>query len=103
MEEFVASEVDLAATFYGSVDDPNARSLLDFMIDHPDQRFDGATLASRLGWARNRDVGRATFELGKRAAALGRKRPWREAQLGYLMEAAQADLLRRARDTAKIG
>ena len=84
MEEFAAGEVDLAVAFYGSVADADARALLDFLIDHPVEWYDGAALARHLGFAQHRDVARATYGLGELAAGLGRKRPWREAQLGLL-------------------
>jgi hypothetical protein len=97
MDEFAEHEVDLAAEFYRSVANLEARALLDYLIDHPDERYDGAALAHHLGFARHRDVARATYGLGELAAGFGRRRPWREAQMGYLMEGAQAELLRRAR------
>jgi hypothetical protein len=103
LKDFGEGGIELAVTFYRSVADANARALLDFLIDHPDERFDGAALARQLGFARHRDVARATYALGQLAADLGRRRPWREGQLGYLMDAAQADLLRRARDAGTGG
>lgn len=101
MKEFGPEDADLAAGFYRSIEDPTARAVLDFLVDHPEERFDGAALVGELGLARHREVARATFALGTLAAAVGRRRPWREGQVGYLMPAAQADLLRRARDRAR--
>lgn len=97
MEEFGPEDAELAIGFYRAIGDPTARAVLDFLVDHPEERFDGAALVRALGLDRHRAVARATFALGELAAERGRRRPWREGQLGYLMPAAQADLLRRAR------
>jgi hypothetical protein len=97
VQDFAPDEIDLATTFYDGVSEPNARAVLDFLIDHPDARFDGAAIASALGLAQHRAVARATFAYGEVARAQHRNRPWQEAQLGYLMPGAQAALLRQAR------
>jgi hypothetical protein len=98
VEQFAVADLDLAVSFYRAVDDPSARAVLDFLIDHPDERFDGAAIADTLGLPQHRDVARATFAYGEAARDMGRARPWQEAQLGYLMPAEQASLLRQARD-----
>lgn len=100
MEQFGAADLDLAARFYRAVADPRSRAVLDFLIDHPDERFEGGTIAEALALPEHRDVARATFAYGEVARELGRARPWQEAQLGYLMPAGQAALLREARDRA---
>ena len=41
------------------------------------------------------------YEIGEKAALLDRSRPWREAQLGYLMPIDQAALFRSAREKAQ--
>ncbi len=97
MREFETADTDEAIAFYRSIDDPTARAVLDLLIDYPEQRFDGAATARRLGLERHRDVTRATFLIGRIAAARGRTRPWNEAQLGYCMTDDQAGLFRRAR------
>lgn len=98
MQAFDPDDVETAVTFYAMVTNPRHRAVLDFLIDHPDERFDEATLAERLELPEHRDVARATYAMGEIAARLGRKRPWTEGQLGYLMPAAQAALLRQARE-----
>ncbi len=98
MRAFEPEDLDAAVAFRRAIADPTERAVLDFLIDHPEERFDGAAIVRRLGLAGHRAVGRATFGLGTVAAGLGRRRPWREGQLGYLMPAAQAELLRRARE-----
>ena len=103
MREFAATDTDAALAFYRDIDDPTARAVLDLLVDHPEQRFDGAAIARRLGLERHRDVARATFRIGQIAAAHGRRRPWHEAQLGYCMADDQAALFRRARDAASSG
>jgi hypothetical protein len=98
VEQFGSADLDLARRFYWALDDPGTRAVLDFLIDHPDERFEGAAIAETLGLPWHRDVARATFAYGEVARSLGRSRPWQEAQLGYLMPADQATILRRARE-----
>ncbi len=86
-----------ALAFYRAVDDPAARVVLDFLIDRPGQRADGAAIAKALGLPRNTDVARAAYAMGEIAGGLGHGRPWTEAQLGYAMPEEQAALLRAAR------
>ncbi len=100
MYDFDTDDLDRATAFYQSIPDQTAKAVLDFLIDHPDDTFDGAAIVKQLGLAQHRDVARATFALGEAAAALGRKRPWTEAQRGYAMPVAQAELFRRARTRA---
>jgi hypothetical protein len=101
VEEFGDADLDLATSFYRAVDDVGSRAVLDFLIDHPDERFEGAAIAEALGLPRHRDVARATYAYGEVARTMGRARPWQEAQLGYLMPASKAALLRQARDRAR--
>ena len=98
-----ADDHDAAARFYRAVADPTAKAILDHLIDHPDERFEGAAIADALGLPRHRDVARATFAYGEAARTLGRARPWQEAQLGYVMPVDQAALLRQARDHSASG
>jgi hypothetical protein len=89
--------LESARAFYMSVTDPTAKAILDFLIDHPDERFDGAAIIQHLGLAKHSDVARSAFAMGQIAAELGFDRPWTEGQLGYLMPTQQADGLRQAR------
>ena len=98
MEDFGPNDVELATALYRAVEEPGARAVIDFLIDHPDERFEGAAIAAALGLPQHRDVARATYAYGEAARALGRRRPWSEAQLGYLMPAVQAALFRQSRD-----
>jgi hypothetical protein len=100
MEQFGVADVDVAVSFYQAVADRRARAVLDFLIDHPDERFEGAAIATALGLPRHRDIAEATYAYGEAARAVERGRPWQESQLGYLMPADQAALLRQARDRA---
>jgi hypothetical protein len=99
VEDFQRGDLELAAAFYRDVADPTARRVFDFLIDHPEQRHDGTAIVDGLGLARHSDVARATYALGEAAAALGRRRPWREGQQGYTMPADKAELFREARTT----
>ncbi|MEZ4521206.1 MAG: hypothetical protein R3A46_06140 [Thermomicrobiales bacterium] len=89
---------DQALSFYRQVDDDTAKSILDFLIDHPDERFEGADLVRQLGLDEHRVVARSTYRMGQIAADFGLHRPWTEAQRGYLMPGEQARLLRQARE-----
>jgi hypothetical protein len=100
VEEFGDADFELAVRFYRAIDDPGLRAVLDFLIDHPDERFEGAAIAESLGLPRHRDIARATFAYGEVARSLGQARPWQEGQLGYVMPVHQAVLLRRARERA---
>lgn len=100
MTAFVPDDPARALAFYRAIEDPTARAVLDFLIDRPGQRFDGAAIARALGLPRTRDVARATYAMGEIAATLGHGRPWTEAQLGYAMPEEQAALFRRARSAA---
>ena len=81
----------VAAVYAGL--DAGARRVLDELIDHPDERFDGAALMARLGMERHADVTRAIGSLGAAFAARGLARPWQEAQRGYLLPGEMAAVL----------
>ena len=100
MSGFEAGDVDAAVALYRSLDDRTARAFLDLLIDHPEERFDGAAVARRLGLEHHPDVARAAYRIGQIAAAQGRTRPWNEAQLGYAMARDQAALFAAGRRQA---
>jgi hypothetical protein len=102
MRDFAPDDHKAAAAFYGSVLDPTARAVLDHLIDHPDERFDGAALVRALGLPEHRAVARATYTMGQIAAGIDRKRPWGEAQMGYLMPASIAELFRQVREGSDV-
>jgi F420-dependent oxidoreductase-like protein len=86
---------------YAAVRDGTPRRLLDFLIDHPDERFDSATLMRRLDLERHDDVARGFAALAADLTGHGLTRPWNEAQAGYLLAAAHAALLARGRDQSQ--
>jgi F420-dependent oxidoreductase-like protein len=90
-------EADVARA-YAAVRDGTPRRLLDFLIDHPDERFDGAALMRHLELQRHDEVARGFAALGADLADQGLARPWNEAQAGYLLPAQHAAVLARARD-----
>jgi hypothetical protein len=90
-------DLGLAKALYGGVDDDRYRAVLDYLIDHPDERFVGSVIADELGFADHKDVGRATHAYGEIARELGRERPWEEAQQGYLLSASWSELFKQAR------
>jgi hypothetical protein len=81
-----------------AVRDGTPRRLLDFLIDHPDERFDGATLARQLELPRHDEVARGFAALAADLAEHGLARPWNEAQAGYLLPSQPAAVLAHARD-----
>ncbi len=90
-------EADVARA-YAAVRDGTPRRLLDFLIDHPDERFDGAALMRQLELSRHDEVARGFAALAADLAEHGLARPWNEAQAGYLLPAQPAAVLARARD-----
>ena len=100
MDRIELADVDAARSLYNQVTDPTARTLLDFLIDHPDERFEGTTIVESLGLREHRDVARATYLIGQIASELGLERPWTESQHGYLLPGPAAALLREARTPA---
>ena len=85
------------AAVYRDITDANARAMLDFLIDHPGERFEARQIMEALGFAEHRDVGLAAYAVGEVANRHGQRRPWLEAQLGYTMSPEMAAQLRRAR------
>jgi len=84
---------DILASF----GDSPARRFLEVLIDNPDELFDGEELQPRLGVGSHADVTRTVATLGAAFADRGLTRPWHEAQRGYLMTEAMADILDDAR------
>jgi F420-dependent oxidoreductase-like protein len=82
---------------YAAARDGLPRRLLDFLIDHPDERFDAATLMQRLDLSRHDEVARGFAALAADLATLGLARPWNEAQAGFLLSPQHAALLARGR------
>jgi F420-dependent oxidoreductase-like protein len=80
-----------------AVRDGTPRQLLAFLIDHPDERYDAATLTQRLDLQRHDEVARGFAALATDLAARGIGRCWSEGQSGYLLAAPQAAVLAKAR------
>lgn len=91
--------IEQARDFYRAINDPTAKAILDFLTDHPGERFDGAAIVRHLSLGAHRDVAQATYLMGQIATAQGLNRPWAEGQLGYLMPEQEATLLSRARES----
>jgi F420-dependent oxidoreductase-like protein len=90
------NEADVARA-YAAVRNGTPRRLLDFLIDHADERFDGAALMRQLELSRHDEVARGFAALAADLAEHGLARPWNEAQAGYLLAPQQAAVLARAR------
>ena len=95
-------ETDVARA-YAAVRDGTPRRLLDFLIDHPDERFEGAALMRHLELRRHDEVARGFAALAANLAEHGLTRPWNEAQAGYLLPAQPAAVLARARERSHAG
>ncbi|HEU0114474.1 MAG TPA: hypothetical protein VFQ80_07350, partial [Thermomicrobiales bacterium] len=93
-------DLEATARVCANIDDPAARRLLEFLIAHPDTRFDGAALIEPLGFDRHVEVTLAAASLAAAFAKSGVASPWNESQLGYLLPAASAALLARAHEAA---
>jgi hypothetical protein len=100
MDTFTTAGPAELAAFYHDVTDPNARAVLDFLIDHAGQRYTAREIMTALGFAQHRDVARAAYAVGEAAGRHGLARPWNEAQLGYMMSPETTSLLRGARGHA---
>lgn len=98
MGDLASANQDQLTTFYRDVTDPQGRAVLDFLIDHPGERFEARAIMETLGFAQHRDVALAAYAVGEAATMHGMKRPWLEAQLGYTMSMEMATRLREARD-----
>lgn len=92
-----ASDADAALLkdWLASIADQTARRALDYLIAHPDERFDGSALCAALGVERHVEITRAFAGMGSSLAERGLGRLWNEAQRGYLMPADCANLLSR--------
>jgi F420-dependent oxidoreductase-like protein len=86
------------ARAYAAVRAGTPRRLLDFLIDHPDERFDAAALMRQLELSRHDEVARGFAALAADLAEHGLARPWNEAQAGFLLPGQHAAVLARARD-----
>jgi F420-dependent oxidoreductase-like protein len=83
---------------YAAVRDGTPRRLLNFLIDHADERFDGAALMRQLKLSRHDEVARGFAALAADLAEHDLARPWNEAQAGYMLTSQSAAVLARARD-----
>jgi F420-dependent oxidoreductase-like protein len=92
-----ASDEEAARRAYEALPDGLPRRVLNFLIDHPDERFDGAALVQRLGLERHDEVARAMAALAAELARHGLARPWNESQVGYLLSGPEAARFARAR------
>jgi hypothetical protein len=97
VNEFTAEDTEAARALYERIDNSTARAVLDFLVDHPDERFNAAAIQQQLDLPQHRDVALAMHDLGNRCAEVGKTRPWNEAQVGYLMAPDLAELFRGAR------
>lgn len=87
-----------AADLYKATPDGDPRRFLDFLIDHPGEQLWSEAIQQELGFAEHRQIALAAWAIGQEATRLGLARPWNEAQRGYSMSEASANLLAAARE-----
>lgn len=98
MQEFGPDDQDIAVELYERLENPRDRAVLDFLVEHPDERLHAREIMEQIGLAEHADVARAMYRIGEIAGSLGRKRPWGESQNGYLLAGEIAALLKRGRE-----
>jgi hypothetical protein len=87
----------MLAAAYKAVPDGTPRQLLDWLIAHPEERFDAAALREQLGLARPDEVARGFAAAANALAGFGLARPWNEAQAGFLLPPEWAEVFAQAR------
>lgn len=92
--ELGEGDTALVEQVFASIEGETTRHVLDLLIDHPDERFDGAAIVKRLDLKEHAEVARAFAELGDAFAEHGLARPWNEAQRGYLLPNDKVEILR---------
>ena len=85
LAEIATLDAPAIAAAYATVRDGTPRRLLQFLLDHPNERFDTAALAQHLNLPRHDEVARGFAILAEDLASAGMARPWNEAQAGYLL------------------
>ncbi len=88
-----AGDGELVSGILAEIGEGTPRRILEELVAHPDERFDGAALVRRLDLAAHEEVARSIATLGNAFEARGIARPWSEAQRGYLLPADQAAIL----------
>lgn len=103
LADVTAADAETVRRAYAAVEDAGARRLLDFLIDHPDERFDGRALMGQVGLDRHDAVTRAIAVIATDLARHGLARPWNEGQPGYLLPGPRAAALSTAREGVTRG
>ena len=103
MTPFTADDLELARSLYAAIPAGRPRALFDYFVEHPDQQANAAELQAALGFPEHRNVAEATYLIGSLAAERGKRRPWAEAQSGYTMPRAMAELFAAARKDQQAG
>jgi hypothetical protein len=97
MRDFTPEDTEAAANIYGVVDDPIARAMLDYLVDHADEVANAATIREALDLPAHREVAKAAHRIGQACAEAGLRRPFSERQVGYVMSPEIAELFRGVR------
>ena len=93
LRRLTASDHDLLRAVLAADDNPVLRQVLAVLIAHPGERFDGAALMARTGFATHAEITLALAGLAARLAEHGLARPWSEAQQGWMVPGDQAEVL----------
>lgn len=84
---------------FAAIPDGAPRRLLDWLIAHPNERFDASALREQLGLERHDEVARGFAAAANALAGHGLARPWNEAQAGFLLTPEWAAAFSAARGT----
>lgn len=89
-----------AEDLYAATPAGDARTFLDYLIDHPGEQLWSESIQQELGFAEHKQIALAAWTIGQEATKLGLDRPWTEAQRGYTMPESAATILAAARGKA---
>lgn len=93
LREITSGDFSVVCSILAELSNTPSHRFLSWLIDHPDEQFDGAALRSQISLDNHAGVTRAAAVLGAAIADLGLARPWTEAQRGYSLSAGMAALL----------
>ncbi len=93
LQDMTTGDLPVLSGILANLGDSPARRFLAWLIDHPEERFDGAALQPILNVEDHAAVSLTVASVGAAFAERGLDRPWSEAQRGYALSREMADLL----------
>ncbi len=91
--DIAAGDHPVVASIVADLGEGPARQFLAWLVEHPDERFDGAALQPILNVEDHVAVTLTVAAIGAAFAEHGFARPWSEAQRGYALSAGMVKLL----------